>query len=241
MVLNSDTHMKPAQIRALAKDRLRGHYPNAILLFAGVEILTTSITNLCSIAIPSNQFMYLLSFLFSYILSIFFGIFEAGIVLFYLKLCCNIPCGLNDLFWGFTNHPNKILGIQVVLSTISYVCMIPYYYFEATIGNTTSVPIMFMTFAVMALCTGVSILVKLPFLPCYYILHDFPSKSVKEILSYSTKLMTRNVFRLFTLKLSFLPLFVLGFCSCGVGLLWIVPYTYTAYTIFYLDLIKPKN
>lgn len=239
MTLNS--HMKPSQIRAAAKDKLRGHYANAIWVFAGAEILKTTITNLSSLAIPQSPFMYPISFVLSYVLDIFFGIFEAGIILFYLKLCCNIPCGLDDLFWGFKNQVNKILKLQVVLSTISYVWMIPYYYFEATIGAQTSVPVMFMSFAVLGLCTGISTLVKLPFLPCYYILHDFPSKSVKEILTHSTKIMTRNIFRLFTLKFSFLPLFLLGYCSCGVGLIWIVPYTYTAYTIFYLDLIKSKN
>lgn len=239
MAINS--YMKPSQIRAAARDTLRGHYVNAIWIFAGAEILTTTVTNLVFLAIPQGPLMYPVSFILSFILDIFFGIFEAGIILFYLKLCCNVPCGLDDLFWGFKNQLNKILGIQVVLSIISYIWMIPYYYFEATIGQDTSVPVMLMSFAVMALCTGVATLAKLPFLPCYYILHDFPSKSVKEILKYSTKLMTRNVFRLFTLKLSFLPLFVLGFCSCGVGLIWVVPYTYTAYTIFYLDLIKSKK
>jgi len=236
-----NTYMKPSQIRAAAKDTLRGHYVNAIWVFAGAEILTSTITDLISLAIPQGPLMYPMSFALSFILDIFFGIFEAGIILFYLKLCCNIPCGLSDLFWGFKNQLNKILGIQIVLSIISYIWMIPHYYFQTINSENTSISYMLMSISVMALCTGISTLVKLPFLPCYYILHDFPTKSVKEILGYGTKLMTGNVFRLFRLKLSFLPLFILGFCSCGVGLIWVVPYTYTAYTIFYLDLIKSKN
>lgn len=237
--------MKPSQIRAFAKDKLRGNYVNAIWVFAGAEILKTTITNLFSLAIPQSPDMYPVSFVISYVLSfaldIFFGIFEAGIILFYLKLCCNIPCGLSDLYWGFKNQFNKILKIQIIFSIINYVWMIPYYCYEATIGLETSIPVMFTSFAVLGLCTGAATLMKLPLLPCFYLLHDFPNKSAKEIISYSTKLMKKNVFRLFSLKLSFLPLFLLGFCSCGVGLIWVVPYTYTAYTIFYLDLVKPKK
>ena len=47
--------------------------------------------------------------------------------------------------------------------------------------------------------------------------------------------------RLFYIYVSFLPLLLVAMLSCGIGLLWLIPYMNATQTEFFLDLIQNKN
>lgn len=47
--------------------------------------------------------------------------------------------------------------------------------------------------------------------------------------------------RFFYLTVSFFPLLLLGFLSCGIAFLWLVPYMNATYAEFFLDLIKKSE
>ena len=70
---------------------------------------------------------------------------------------------------------------------------------------------------------------------------DFPQYSAKELFQMSLRLMKGNIGRLFYLEISFLPLILLSFLSCGIALLWISPYMDATLANFYLDLVKKKT
>lgn len=69
-------------------------------------------------------------------------------------------------------------------------------------------------------------------------MHDFPQYSARELLSMSRKLMIGNKVRLFYIYLSYMPLLLLGILSCGIALLWIIPYMNATLAEFYMDIVR---
>jgi len=53
--------------------------------------------------------------------------------------------------------------------------------------------------------------------------------------------MKGHKWRLFKLKLSFLPLQFICLLSFGIGNLWLNPYMRMTYTEFFLDLLNPEK
>ena len=58
---------------------------------------------------------------------------------------------------------------------------------------------------------------------------------------YAIRLMKGNMGRLFYIEVSFIPLFLLGVLSLGIGLLWITPYLNATLANFFLDLMEQNR
>jgi uncharacterized membrane protein len=69
----------------------------------------------------------------------------------------------------------------------------------------------------------------------YFILLDDKEITVSEAILKSKKMMYGHRKRLFYLSLRFLGLGVLSIFTLFIGLLWLIPYSYVAYSIFYED------
>jgi uncharacterized membrane protein len=96
-------------------------------------------------------------------------------------------------------------------------------------------------YGIVIMCSLVSFLVTLPFFPAYYMLLDFPNQRVSEILKKCFSVMHGNIFRLFLMYLSFLPLMLLSMFTCGIALIWVLPYMKMTATNFYLDMMAVRN
>ena len=83
--------------------------------------------------------------------------------------------------------------------------------------------------------------VKILYSQVYFIMLDFPEMSASECLRYSRRLMKGNKIRYLYLMLSFIPLMLLGFLTCCIGLLFVIPYMNTTYSNFYLELMSKKE
>ena len=97
------------------------------------------------------------------------------------------------------------------------------------------------TLSYMTIALGIGLIVDvyvyLTYSQAFFILHDFPDRSAKEILATSRHLMKGNKFRLFYLNVSFIPLYLLGAVAMFVPILWISVYRYASTCAFYQDLI----
>ena len=69
-----------------------------------------------------------------------------------------------------------------------------------------------------------------------FLLHDYPELSAREALKLSREMMRGYKWDLFVLEFSFIGWIVLAICTFGIGLLWVLPYIYTAEGHFYDDL-----
>ncbi|MDE6919936.1 MAG: DUF975 family protein, partial [Lachnospiraceae bacterium] len=81
----------------------------------------------------------------------------------------------------------------------------------------------------------------LPFFPAFYMVLDFPGWSATTILKKSFEVMSGHKVRLFLLYVSFVPAFLLSIFTCGITLIWVVPYQSMAMTNLYLDIMSVRN
>lgn len=247
-----------AELKATAREHLLGHYGTVIGAYLIMGVLFGAITLFVGILInPTTLIGTIMVYAFSFLLSVLMGPFTSGICYLYLKISCERPVSVSDLFYGFQLCPDKAVIIQVWITLISYVAMLPqiiisYQMDKIIIGgnNPYIMPVLtdsqisrlsgfMLPYALSFILYGVvTVILGLIYAQVFYLLHDFPQYSAKELLQKSRRLMVHHKGRLFYLWISFLPLLLLGFLSFGLALLWVLPYMAATETEFFLDLIR---
>lgn len=239
---NMNTYKSSAQLKSLAKGQLLGKYTTVIGAFLLSQLIMLALSALPGFFVDTQTiFGSVIDFLITFIVSLFSGILSAGQAYIYLNISCNRPCRASDVFYGFKQHPDKALLLQLAISGITTVSLIPAYIFTY-IGTYTKDIIWVLPVCILLIIGAViAIYFSLALSQVYYLLLDFPNYSAKQLLTLSMKIMKGHKGRLFYITVSFLPLYLLGMLSCGIGMLWIIPYVNATMTNFYLDLIKNRQ
>ena len=154
-----------------------------------------------------------------------------------------MQCSVGDIFYCFKHSPDKAIKIEFVLVIINAVCMLPsdILTWKYPLTSLTDYDEIAMMYSVTLLCMMVYVVITLAFTPVFYMMLDFPNYTVKDILKKSIEVMKGNKMRYFLLDLSFIPWMFVGILTCGIGLLWIIPYMNMTSTNFYLDLMACRN
>ena len=233
-----------AELKASAREHLLGHYGTVIGAFLIVAAITSAVTLAVSLivdinTIPGTVIYYAIMFL----VSVLTGLFSSGSAYLYLKLICGRPVSVGDLFYGFQLCPDKAIIIQAWITLITYLSSLPQIILNclilANITNTDKILRYMLPYALSLNLSGVvSVMLSLFYAQTYFLLHDFPQYTARELLQKSRRLMVHHKGRLFYLYVSFLPLMLLGLLSCGLAMLWIIPYMAATEAEFFLDLIQ---
>lgn len=235
-------HKTSAELKALAKESLMGKYGvvvGASLLYMLITYVISEISAIF-LVVPGivGTILYYLSI---FIITVFTGIFAYGFNFLFLKVSCNAPVKINDLFYGFSTHTKEILKAQLFRSAISYVACIPLYIFNEVVSAEQLADYIGIYFLLFGLGLLGQFIVMLLYNQTFFIMLDFPDYDAKKALVFSRELMKGNKGRFIYLMVSFIPLFLLGMLTCCVGYLWIVPYMQATLAHFYLDLVQNKN
>lgn len=235
-------HLSSAALKTLAKGQLLGKYGTLIGAY-GIHIACVFFATLCVLFfVDTTTFVgVIIYYAVSFIISLLSGLFLFGEAYIYLKLACNRQVTINDLFYGFLNGSEKVLCLQVVLSLISLILGLPNALLAYNQNAVLENPYLLLAFVIVILLFAIAeVILNLMFSQSFYLLLDFPAYEPMEVLRASCRLMKGSKGRLFYLDLSFIPLFLLGLCTCGIGFLWILPYYQGTKANFYLDLAKKK-
>ena len=247
-----------AQLKEKARDQMAGRYGNAILLSIcrGLIVFSLSfaISMTFSMVVTVRVLMggsgdtslteYLLLTACTTLLSIFAGIFQTGITLFYLNTACSRPATIANLFYGFKYLFKKSLGISAVLILLNTLCTLPcnicYFLLRTGKGfDDVTMAILYIALMIIGMCIYVPLALGLS--QSYYLLLDFPQYSATELMKLSFRIMKGHKWELFCLQLSFLPLGFLCLLSFGIGTLWLVPYMNMTRTLYFLDLMQGEH
>lgn len=231
-------------MKVSAREHLLGHYGTVIGAFLIVVAIMGAISLAVSLivdisTIPGTVIYYAIMFL----VSVLTGLFSSGSAYLYLKLICGRPVSVGDLFYGFQLCPDKAIVIQAWITLITYLSSLPQiilnYLMLANITHADKMLRYMLPYALSMILSGtVSVMLSLFYAQTYFLLHDFPQYTAKELLQKSRRLMVHHKGRLFYLYVSFLPLMLLGLLSCGLAMLWIIPYMAATEAEFFLDLIQ---
>lgn len=248
-------YLSSASLKSLAKGQLLGKYGTVTAAYfihiACVLAVNWSITLLIGSHSLAGIF---LSSAASFLLSLFSGYFLAGEAYIYLKIACNQKPLVSDLFHFFRGDTAKVLSIRVITAGVAAVSMLPASVASYFASRTISLGAMgtlandayagaplFLLFSVLFLAgVAFTVYVDLLLSQAFFLMLDFPDYPAAQIIHMSVRLMKGNMGRLLYIELSFIPLLLLGSFSCGIGLLWVLPYIAATQANFYLDLIRKK-
>lgn len=232
-----------AELKAIAKEHMFNKYGTAIGAMVIVSMLTMFVSFFSSIFIDTRTIAgVILNLLISFVISVLTGLFTSGQRYFYLKISCDRPVTISDVFYGFKLFPNKAVLIQLYLSLWIYVSMLPMTLMSYMVARNPKNSLYMLFYSLAMILYGVvTIIISLVYSQAFFLLHDFPNYSAKELLAMSRQLMKGSKGRLFYLNVSFFPLLLLGLLSCGIAYLWLVPYMNATASEFFLDLIQNNN
>lgn len=233
-----------AELKALAREHLLGHYGTVI----GAEVLLLGLTGSVSLAVSflvdvTTVIGSVIYYAILFFVSILMGLFTSGTCYLYLKLICGRPVSVGDLFYGFQLAPDKAITMQAWFSLLTYASSLPQFiltYKISAVGtNVEKMLPLLLPYSLSLILSGVvSVVLGLLYAQAFYLLHDFPQYTAKELLKKSRRLMVHHKGRLFYLYVSFLPLMLLGLFSFGLALLWVIPYMNATQAEFFLNLIR---
>lgn len=232
-------HLSSARLKAIAREQLLGHYGTAISAEMAALSIMFAASIICSALTDQTSAAGIaISYIISFILEMINGIFLFGLTRFYLNLICGQPCRAADIFYGFRSHADKAIAVRFFQLLLDTICILPALLCLFLYAAKQSAWA-FLLFCIFGVVGGIgTVIITLMYSQAYYIMLDFPSYSVKQVMSSSKRIMNGNKARLFYIAASFIPYYLLSLLSCGIAMLWIVPYRKTVFTNFYLDLMK---
>lgn len=233
------SYKSSAELKALAKEHMFGHYGAAI----GAHLFVILATDFFALMAPGlfgnlNTFAgTCIYYIVSFLVSVFTGLFTSGLACFYLKITCGQHVTVYDVFQGFRSSPEKALTIQAWISVFAYTVNLPGFLIVSRSASSDTGA--YIAFALsMAVSAVVTLALNLLYGQAFFLLHDFPQYSTRQLLAGSRKLMSGHKAKLFYIYISFLPLLFLALPSCGIVMLWLMPYMDATLAEFYLDIVK---
>ena len=232
------TKKTSAQLKQIARGIMLGKYRKALSILLASDLIINTISVLSA---TSNE-SYIgiaIGLAISFILVLLGTILNVGQCSFYLNIACQQKYEFSNLFTGFKVHPDKIIITQVLIQLLTILPMLPsigimWYSFKAY-----NIIVVFLIGCLLfILGAGLSWWIYLRYSQVYFLLLDFPDYSAKKLMKMSWRLMKGHCGRLLYIQVSFLPFMLVGLISLGIGFLFIKPYQYMTYTLFYLDLIQ---
>lgn len=232
-----NTTKNTTELKSIARELLLDKYKTFILAYAGMQMILLALT-MVSFAVTSGQSIWaqVFSFLLSLILELISAVFMVGLIRFALYIVRSQPYRVSDIFSAFTSHPDKAIIAKFLLMLMDVVCMLPailffiLYYIAQDASYLILIACLFFAIGLVAVA-----ILHLSFEMVFYTLVDYPDAGILDLFRYSMDVMRGHRIRLFYLVVSFLPLFLLAFCSLGIGLLFVVPYFKTTLALFYQD------
>ena len=234
-----------AQLKAIARQQLLGNYlplAGAFLLLTLLRNFITAPVSLLALPEPYGSISYYAA---DFVLGLFFAIFQVGISYLFLSNACGQQIRSSQLYMGFSLGPMKAVSIWIVPALPQLIpTLLPDLLLNWILDKKGTELIWYMALwllVIVPLSSLVSLLVELPFSMVFYIMLDFPEMEAAECRRYSIKLMKGNKWRYCKLILSFVPLYLLGLLTFGLGLLYVLPYRAQTCANFYLDLMMAQE
>ncbi len=205
-----------AEIKARAKESLKGNYWYAFGVSFLTSIITGIVSGLLSVIMELNPESYVISTLCS-VLNIIALLFislpvSTGLIKYYLNLANGETATVSDLAYAYrTNLGNIILTLikeAVFIILWSFLFVIP------------------------------GIIKTYQYFMIEYMVADNPELDRKRAFEITKAAMRGNKWRTFVLGLSFILWILLGIVTCGIGFLFLEPYVQTVYSHYYLELKK---
>ena len=231
-----NSYKTTTEMKSAARALLQGRYREYIAAYITAELVLVLISAIASSVLPTDTtWGMVFELAISFVLELISAVFLLGIIHYTMNICKGLPYKLSDVFYGFKSHPDKAIICQFLFTLAELVCMLPAILFAIlyTITENPAFMIVMSVFLVIGLVAVVILHLTLHFV--FYLILDYPDATIKELIVYCANMMRGHRIKFFYLYASFLPLYVLGILSLGIGLLFVEPYVNVTVAQFSLD------
>jgi uncharacterized membrane protein len=228
-------------LKSIAKERSLDKYGTLIAANVLIFAIQFILTSFATVSASGSLVIFIINQLISLIINILVGILVSGKAYLYMNLVYSQTISVSDIFFGFKQHPEKAVAIQALFVIVDFLVSIPAAFLFFLSGQYPSLNLDSIMIFALAVGIIINVYISLTYSQAFFILHDFPDRSAKEILETSKRLMKGNRLRLLYLHVSYIPLYILGVLTLFIPLLWISVYRYATVTVFYQDLISRAN
>ncbi len=227
--------MTSSEIRAVARKSLTGKWGKAALATLVFSVLVYLISFVLN----------LIPFVGSLVATVISPVLSFGFLITMMKLKRGTEISYVGFFSDGFNSFGKVWGVigwtlvkllvPAILVIVSIIVMVIGIAMSAT-GSSVGV--------ILAVIGGIAYFVSLIYtiIKSYlyqlslYIVFDNENMTAKEAVQESEKLMTGHRWEFFWLQLTFIGWMFLAMLSCGIGLLWLMPYIQISTIAFYENL-----
>ena len=231
-----NSYKTTTDLKSAARELLQGKYREYIAAYITADLVLVLISMIASSVLPTDTTWGLIFDLaISFVMELISAVFLLGMIHYTMNICKGQPYKLSDVFYGFRSQPDKAIISKFLFILAELVCLLPAILFAALyyITENSLLMIVMSIFLVIGLVAVIILHLTLHFV--YYLILDYPDATIKELIVYSANLMRGHRVKLFYLYASFIPLYVLGILSLGIGLLFVEPYVNVTIAEFYLD------
>ncbi len=216
-----------------------------LISYAG-SILSTMLLRLPYFSsISSNTTADIVFTVLAALIAMFLGVvaemFTCGICLYYLNVSTGRDAQTADIFRGFRENPSEVFKISAFLLSPSLIMTIPVNVTSELYIITSDIKWLIISLILFALASAGSLYLHLTYGIAFFVLLDFPSYSAGRVLGIAGQKMKGHRCRFFMIDLLFIPMFILGILSFGIGLIWIYPLINECRTLFFLNLMNPEE
>lgn len=242
-------YMTYSQMTAFAKKQIKtaaGTLAGAAAILTGanlgLRLLLPSLPH--QLFAVSPALWYILNYLISAMATVLLAMLQTGMRCLSLKICSEQPVSVSGIFYAFRYQTKNCILLSVFIWLIDIVPMIPYRAVSSSPLIFSSMdPVLFTVFVLSYIPAVIlNTFLRLTYSQAYYLMFDYPSLSLRQLLKSSRLLMRGHKKRYFFIQIRLLLLFLLGsLCTCFIGSLWLMPFTSVVTAKFYLELIRTKR
>lgn len=182
-----------------------------------------------------------LTSLIAMLLGVIAEMFNCGICLYYLNISTGRDAQTADIFRGFRESPSEVFKVSAFLLLPSLVTSIPFNIVSELYIRSSDPKWLFISIGLLAAAGLGSVYIHLTYGIAFFVMLDFPSYSAGKVLRIARQKMTGNRLRFLVLDLLFIPMYILGILSLGIGFTWIYPIINESRALFFLNLMNPEN
>lgn len=223
-------------MKSIARELLTGKYGSYIGAYITAELMLSVVSLIAGSVLPTDTtWGTVFNLAISFVMELIAAVFLLGMIRFTMNICTGKPYQLSDVFYGFRSHPDKAIICKFLFLAAELVCMIPAILFFVLYYITENALLIIAASLFLVIGMIVAVVIHLSLYFVYYLILDYPDATTKELLRYCADMMNGHRIKLFYLYASFLPMYILGILSLGIGLLFVEPYVNVTVAQFYLD------
>lgn len=229
----------------MARQALLGNYgvaSGALALAAAVSLLLYISWSIIQVIIGLGGWLgggWSMNLLLMVLYSLFCTALSMAMLVGELRICWLVCDGkkprLEDLFFLFSSHPLRFLGLWLILAVFSMGSMAVVYVVLFLLFMWATPFMMTLAVAVIGAAVIAGLFLMMLYSMALLVMVEDPERSAWECLRHSRAVMRGNLLRLVWLWISFIGIYLLGYVSFGIGFFWITPYVACTMIYFYKD------